>query len=458
MNASTTVAFRKILGSAVAWGFAFTAIRGLGFLLVMAYALRTLPSSDIGVWYVMLNIAGLAMIVEFGFAATISRHASYYSGGATDVPRQGLSVTLAEGGPNRAALAGLLQMARRLYLVFGIAVGIVMLVVWACWIRFGNGGAGVTHVTTLRFLLLAAGSTFNMTGMFWTAVLFGLNRVRFHNQIQIAGLVVDYLAVLGGLLAGWGITALIIGQLLVAFIPRMAARRHVLALIGPVPADARVTIAWRDLWPTTWRSGAVTLCSYIYLQGTTFMCSLFTDLRTTASYGLILQMALMLHSLSAMWVWVKHPQIGALRVQSRLPDVVRLLCRRIPLSMATFVAGATVLILLAPLLLGWLKSNTSPLPNLQMAALFSLVGLDLFLGHHSAILQTGNEVPQLPAFAASAVLTILFAWPLGRLFHVWGVLAAPFAAQLVWSYWWTPWHCWKQLLRSAAGPAPRGAA
>jgi hypothetical protein len=453
MKLSLEYAVGRVLGSAVIWGFAFTAIRGVGFLIVMAYALRRLPADDIGLWYVMLNIAGLAVIVEFGFAATIGRYASYFAGGAADVPRLGLSSTPPRGVSNQPALVGLVKMARRLYLVFGVAVGIVMLVVWLGWLQFGSGRAVVTSARILDFVVLAVGSGFNMTGMFWTAILFGLNRVRLHNQLQILGLVVNYLVVLGGLVAGCGITALVMGQLLVSLLPRLAARRQVLALLGPEAVSSRMMISWRDLWPMTWRSGAITLCSYIYIQGTTFMCSLFTDLRTTASYGLMLQMALMLHSLAAMWVWVKHPEIGALRTQSRLPEVVRMLRWRLPLSMATYVAGASCLILLAPLLLSWLKSNTAPLPGLQMAALFGLIGLDLFLGHHSAILQTGNEVPHLRVFAVSAVLMMLLVWPLGRLFHVWGVLAAPFVAQLVWSYWWTPWQCWKRLLNPAGRSA-----
>ena len=114
----------RVTSSSVAWGGVMTLLRGIGFLVVMAYALRKLPTPEIGLWYVMLSIAGLGSIVEFGFAATISRYGSYYFGGSAEVPAVG--TTLAAGGMNTRAIAALVQMAHRLYIVFGLLVGVLM--------------------------------------------------------------------------------------------------------------------------------------------------------------------------------------------------------------------------------------------------------------------------------------------------------------------------------------------
>jgi hypothetical protein len=54
---------RRVTSSSVAWGGAMTVLRGIGFLVVMAYALRRLPTNEIGLWYVILSIAGLGAIV-----------------------------------------------------------------------------------------------------------------------------------------------------------------------------------------------------------------------------------------------------------------------------------------------------------------------------------------------------------------------------------------------------------
>ena len=85
------------------------------------------------------------------------------------------------------------------------------------------------------------------------------------------------------------------------------------------------------------------------------------------------------------------------------------------------------------------------LPRPEMLALLGLLGLDLIVGLHSALLQTGNEVPQVPAYCLSAALTLLLVWPLGARFQVWGVIGAPLLAQLFVNYWWVPYQFWGRL-------------
>ena len=41
---------RRVTSSSVAWGGAMTLLRGFGFLVVMAYALRKIPTHEIGLW------------------------------------------------------------------------------------------------------------------------------------------------------------------------------------------------------------------------------------------------------------------------------------------------------------------------------------------------------------------------------------------------------------------------
>jgi hypothetical protein len=118
---------------------------------------------------------------------------------------------------------------------------------------------------------------------------------------------------------------------------------------------------------------------------------------------------------------------------------------RLPVSLLTYLLGAAAAVLAAPWVLSALHSKTQMLPRQGMAALLTLIGLDMLVGHHSALLQTGNEVPQVRAFSLSAGLTLLLMWPLGTRFHLWGVMAAPFLGQLMVNYWWVPLQFWGRL-------------
>jgi hypothetical protein len=177
---------RRVTSSSVAWGGAMTLLRGFGFLVVMASALRKIPTQEIGLWYVMLSIAGLGAIVEFGFAATISRYASYYSGGAVTVAALGTR-DFGSGEMNTRGLASLVRMASRLYGLFGVLVGVLMLVAWAAWRFWGDAPAqGIGPPESAAFMLLVVGTALNMTGMYWAAILYGMNRVHLFNQSMVA--------------------------------------------------------------------------------------------------------------------------------------------------------------------------------------------------------------------------------------------------------------------------------
>jgi hypothetical protein len=347
---------------------------------------------------------------------------------------------------NTRGLAALVRMAGRLYGLFGVLVGVLMLVAWAGWRVWGEAPPqGVGPRESAAFALLVAGTAFNMTGMYWAAVLYGMNRVQLFNQSMVAGLVGNYALALLGLMAGAGIVALVAGQIVGSVIPRLVARRAVKAQLAGVESGETVPLSWRDLWPTTWRAGVLTVCTYLLIGTTTLDCYIFADIRTAASYGLTMQMALMLHTTSTLWLWVKVPAISAMRARGDWQGIVDLLRWRLPASVLTYALGAAVTVLIAPWVLSLLQSRTGMLPRPEMLALLILIGLDLIVGLHSSLLQTGNEVPHMPAFCLSAALTMLLVWPLGSRFQVWGVIGAPFLAQLFVNYWWVPYQFWGRL-------------
>jgi O-antigen/teichoic acid export membrane protein len=438
---------QRIFKASVTWAFLVTILRGGGFFLVMAYALRILPSSEIGLWYVMLNIAGLASIVEFGFNPTIGRFASFFVGGAESVPPLGLNQRPLNGvvQPNYRAVAGLIIMARSLYVRFGIFVMLAMLIGGEGWLAYKTAQLPLARINAIAFAGLAIGSGLNMMGLFWQGLQFGINRVRAYNQFFIISLLLSYAVSFCGLLAGLGLMALVLGFLVLNFSCRCLARRDVLSIIPVAAFTDPQPVTWRELWPMTWRSGMTTWASFLCIQNTTLICSFITDLNTTASYGFSLQLALLLHGFSANWLSVKLPLISNLRIQRAMKEVVGIVWKRMLLSLFTFIAGAVVIIIAAPLVLAFVQSNTQVLPTRQMIALFIIIGFDLIIGMHAAIMQTGNQVPHLSPFIISGILVTLLGWVLGRWYRVYGLIAAVVLAQVFYNYWWTPWRCWRDI-------------
>jgi O-antigen/teichoic acid export membrane protein len=439
--------FKRVFKTALIWAFLVTVLRAAGFFLVMAYALRTLSSSEIGLWYVMLNIAGLAGMVEFGFNITIGRFASFFMGGSERVPPLGLNLcpdSLAVQ-PNYRAVAGLIVMARPIYVRFGIFMMLAMLMGGGFWLASAFGDPKLMQKNAIAFCVLALGSGLNMMVMFWQGLQFGINRVRAYNQFFIVGLLFSYAFSFCGLIAGMGLTALVFGLLILNFTCRWLARQDVLNIIPETAFKNLKPVTWQELWPMTWRSGVASWSAFLCIQNTTLICSLVNDIDTTASYGFSLQLALILHGFSANWLLVKYPLISNLRVQGAVKEMVSIIWKRMLLSLITFAAGSVVIILTAPLVLSYVHSKTQVLPNGQMIALFFVIGLDLIVGMHAAMMQTGNQVPHLKPFGLSGILVTLLGWFLGRSYGIYGLITAVALSQLIYNYWWTPWRCWHDL-------------
>ena len=320
---------KRVERSAVSWAHAVTAMRGVGFFVVTAYALRKLPPSDMGLWYLMLSATGLAQNVELGFGNTIGRFCSYFNTGADRVPKLGLPEPPKSSQPSFAHLAGAAASARRLYPPLGLATMLAIVGIMGIWYMGGRINTALDIHHLVAFAILAVGSGINMSYHYWLGMLYGINRVRLYNQLLVIGFVINYSVAFLGIYAGMGLLALAVGQVLFNAVPRLAARYHMRRYIPRESFAAPARIPVSDLWPVTWRAGVTNLASGIYIQGMTVFCAIVTDLETTASFGLCLQLALTLHIFSSNWLSVKCPEINVLRASGRIGTASRLIVRRI---------------------------------------------------------------------------------------------------------------------------------
>ena len=98
----------------MSWALAVPLVRTAGFLALMPLVLHALAPSELGLWYVLSNIALLGGAVELQLSANIARFASYYMAGRANVPRLGLAEgDLPSGTPLYPELAGLVRARAR---------------------------------------------------------------------------------------------------------------------------------------------------------------------------------------------------------------------------------------------------------------------------------------------------------------------------------------------------------
>lgn len=434
---------QRLLRSAVFLGGALVVLRTVGFFGVMAYALRVLSSEDMGLWQLYFALIGGAAIVEMGFSLTVGRFASYFMGGAVTIPRVGLApVSSGIAAPNYAGVMGLIAMARRLYAVLAVLMVVLSVAGWIGWCIFKKHPWSCQEWSL--FGVYAAGAGANMAGMFWMGVLFGLNRVREVQLIQLAGLAISYLATAIGLRLGCGLWALVLGQLILNAIPRWWARVLVLKVL-PGTSMGGGAIAFRDVWSMTWRTGLVTAGGFLMCQATALGYSLWVELDEMASYGLTLQMVLLLRSMGDLWLLVKLPWIGMALAGGNIGRIQSVFVERTILAGLTYGVGCVGLMVLGPFLLDVMGSQT-PLSGTGIVLLIVvLLGADMLPGCHSALLLSLNCAPHAVWYLVTGLISVSLGAVLGWLWGGAGVLVAPLLCGAVWLYWRVPSAAWAVL-------------
>lgn len=439
---------RRMVQSAAAWSQFAVVLRLVGFSVVFIVGVRALPPEELGLWYTLSTIASLAGAIELGFHLTIARYASYFMAGQDRLQAVGIATHTATSAPRMDCLAGLLRSVRPLYLAFGIVAGINALGFGGIWLLTHTPPMLSTPTHYLTFVILGVGTAYNLVNLYWYATLNGVNRVLQYQQLTALGLAINYVVAVLGLLAGFGIVALAVGQILMILVPRVAARRVIWRMISSEEHKDPEPVPMRTLWPMTWRIGLATLATYTIIPSSRLLCAATIDLETTGAFGLSLQLALTICAFAASWFTVKIPLIAQWQASGRV-DAIRHLARtRMTYSLLTCVGLMVPAWFLSPILLEWIGAKTTVLPARYFAAVLALAGMELWMGMHTAALQTTNRAPHLIPMLGTAVLTNLLAYFLGRVYGIGGLLAGYAIGQGLCAYWLIPILFWRSLKKA----------
>src|SRR6516162_6704037 len=82
--------YKRFINTAVFWSWIFNFIRLAYGIILLPLVLHKLSTADLGMYYVLLSLAALAQLVDFGFGETIGRFITYAMGGAREIKAQGL--------------------------------------------------------------------------------------------------------------------------------------------------------------------------------------------------------------------------------------------------------------------------------------------------------------------------------------------------------------------------------
>jgi hypothetical protein len=434
--------FKRLSNSAVVWSWIFNGFRLASGLVVLPLVLRVLTQADLGMYYVLLSLAALAPIVDFGFGPTIQRYVSYAMGGAETLQALGRPTPPSGRDPNYPLLWRLLLTTRALYRYLALGL-VVILGAWGTYmveLRIGETSAPL--ITRLAWLATLISTVYDIYSSWWATYLRGLNEVCEAARVGVAGLAVKFAVSVALLVGGAGLLSIPLATLVGSMVQRHLARVRCLArLKDQPPADGlRIQDELKILWPNSWRLGVQFMSGYLTVNANVAICLHVFGLDANAKYGLSVQLMGIALGIANVWTSTKWPLIGQHQARREQLPVRQILWPRIWLQNFTFLFLAAGVVFCVPYFLQSFGHGKEILPLNWMLALTLGNFLDLQFTAWTTLISTENRLPFLwPTVATNSLslvlsLTLIHFTSLG----LGALVLGPLLAGSLFNYWFWP--------------------
>jgi O-antigen/teichoic acid export membrane protein len=433
---------RRLLRSAVVWLWCFNALR-LGFgLILLPVVLKVFSSADLGMYYVLLSLAALVPVIDFGFGGTIGRFVCYAAGGAETLQSHGVGLPATAAEPNYPLLWQLLQATRTLYRYLSLVV-FVVLGIWGTYIvELRIHETSSVLITRLAWGATLAATLMDIYSNWWGVYLRGLNEVLAAARIGLAALAVKFVIAVALLISGAGLLSIPIATFASSLLQRQLARRQCLAWLKGQPPENpdvfRETL--RLLWPNTWRLGVQFVSGYLTLNANTAICLYAFGLASNAVYGLSTQLMNIAVSMASVWTFTKWPLIAQYQARHEHAPLRAVLRPRVWLQTLTFLLLAGAVVLLGPPLLRQFGSGKEMLSLPWMLVLVLGTFLEMQFSLWTTLIASENRLPHLWPTVATYVLSLVLSLSLVHFtkLGLGALVLGPLLAGAFFNYWYWP--------------------
>ena len=440
---------KRLVNSAVYWSWIFNFLRLGSALLLLPLVLHKLSTADLGMYYVLLSLAGLSQLVDFGFGQTIGRFITYAMGGAREIQAQGLPLPGNSHTPNYTLLWELLAATRTIYRYLTLAVFIIVGIWGTYMVELRIHETSSVFITRLAWAATLAGTMFDIYANWWCVYLRSLNEVLAAARISVLVMVVRLAVAAGLLCAGAGLLSLPIAAVLSDGLQRWLARSRCLVLLKnqPTPDKIEVKKIFKVIWPNTWRVGVLLFSGYLTVNANTVICLWAFGLAANAKYGLSLQLMSIASTMAAVWVNVKHPLLGQYLARHNLASVRQILWPRLWLQNLTFLVLAAGVVLCGSLLLQWVGGGKEILSMGWLAILMLYTLLYLQYVTWTTLMATGNNLAYMWPTVATNVLSLILSLLLVHFttLGLGALVLGPLLAGVIFNYWYWPAYAVKDI-------------
>ncbi len=426
---------------------------GAGVLL-FPFVLRMLPVESVGIWTIFTAIAQLTFIFDFGFNVSFARNVSYVFSGVSSLKKEGYESVepLYINKVDYSLLGGTIRAMRYFYSRMAIVLFVLFAVVGTFYVySLCRDYSGDVREVYVAWGILVLINSYNLYTLYYEALLNGRGLIKRVHQIILIGNVVYIILAIVLILLGGGLVAIVSSQAISVLLVRYLSKRAFytkeiidgLSIVDDVDYKGVLSV----ITPNAVKVGLTSLGGFIINKSSMFIGSLYVSLEMMASYGITLQLLVVIGMLAGIVSRVYMPKVFQWRVEGRLDLVRRTFYLSSIVMLFVFVLSGTVIVLWGDWMLGVLKSSTMLLPTGLLILVFVQHYLEYNHSNAAQYLLSRNEVPFFKASLMSAcgVLILLGVFVVWLDMGVLGMILSPMIVQAAYQNWKWPLEVVREL-------------
>lgn len=416
---------------------------GAGVLLY-PFILSSLSAETVGVWTIFSTIAVLTTIFDFGFNQSFRRNVAYIFSGVSVFKVQGYEYveTSQSGYVDYGLLKSTIRAMRHFYARIAIVLFALLISIGTIYIHtLLSNYSGDKIEVYASWVIVCAVNCFLLYTMYFESLLIGCGKVKRANQILLFGNLTYLLAAIILLSLGFGLLAVVSSQALSVIVIRIFSYKafYTLDIKKNLASadDNRRSEVMKAITPNAVKLGFTSLGGFAITRSSTFIGSIYVPLADMASYGISLQIVVLISQIAMVLTRVYQPKIYQWRVERSDAQLKKIYFATSAFLLLVFVVAGVVLVLCGDWMLELVGSNTVLLPS----SLLLLLSLQYYLetNHINAaeFLLSKNEVPFFKAslISAAGVVILLYVFEAYARLGVAGMILAPLLVQAAYQNW-----------------------
>lgn len=403
-----------------------------------------LPAETVGVWTIFMTVAQLTFIFDFGFNVSFARNVSYVFSGVSSLKKEGYESVepLFINKVDYELLGGTIRAMRYFYSRMAFVLFLLLSVGGTIYVHhLMHDYVGNVWEVYVAWTILVLINSYNLYTLYYEALLNGRGLIKRVHQIIFIGNVVYIAFAIVLILLGGGLVAIVSSQAISVLLVRYLSKRvfytkeiiEELRVVGEVDYKGILSA----ITPNAVKVGLTSLGGFIINKSSMFIGSLYVSLELMASYGITLQLLVVIGMLAGIVSRVYMPKVFQWRVEGRLDLVRRTFYLSSIVMLFVFVLSGIVIVLWGDWMLGVLNSSTMLLSTGLLILVFVQHYLEYNHSNAAQYLLSRNEVPFFKASLISAcgVLILLGVFVVWLDMGVLGMILAPMIVQVAYQNW-----------------------